>query len=154
MSRDLGPPPAIRPARPGDEERIAALARQLGYPSTAEEIRRRMEPLSGDSGHAVFVADLPDRPVAGWVHVFRLATVESDPRAEVGGLVVDEACRGKGVGRRLMERAEAWARNSGCPTVSLRSNVIRAEAHRFYLGLGYAIVKTQHAFRKTLPETE
>jgi GNAT superfamily N-acetyltransferase len=142
----------IRPFRPGDEERIAELSRQLGYPSTAEDIRRRMEPLLGDADHAVFVADLPDLPAAGWVHVFRLATVESDARAEIGGLVVDEACRRSGVGRRLMERAEAWARERNCATVSLRSNVIRDEAHRFYRELGYSVVKTQHAFRKSLRE--
>ena len=146
-------PMAIRAVLPGDEGRIADLARQLGYPSTAEQIRERMRPLLEDPGHAVFIADLPDRPVAGWIHVFRLSSLESDTRAEIGGLVVDEACRRSGVGRRLMERAEDWAREKNCAIVSLRSNVIRDGAHRFYKDLGYSVVKTQHAFRKSLRET-
>ena len=74
----------------------------------------------------------------------------TEARVEVAGLVVDEKCRGRGIGRALMGRAESWAREHGCAMVSLRSNVIRSEAHAFYQGLGYSLVKTQHAFRRKL----
>jgi GNAT superfamily N-acetyltransferase len=94
------------------------------------------------------VADLPDLKVAGWIQIFREQTVMTQARVEVAGLVVDEKYRGRGIGRALMQHAEAWAREHGCATVSLRSNVIRNEAHAFYKGLGYSLVKTQHAFRK------
>lgn len=89
--------------------------------------------------------------MAGWAHVFLLLSVQSDLRVEVAALVVDEACRGLGVGKALMRHTEEWAVEQGCAAVSLRSNVIREGAHRFYQGLGYAVVKTQHAFRKKLP---
>jgi hypothetical protein len=35
--------------------------------------------------------------------------------------------------------------------VSVRSNVIRKEAHEFYKGLGYEPTKSQFKFRKKLP---
>ena len=141
----------IRTARAGDDARIAHLAGQLGYPASEEEVRRRREGIEGDPHHRLFVADLPEVEVAGWAHVFFYPNVQSEPRVEVAALVVDEGCRGRGVGKALMARTEQWAAESGCDGVSLRSNVIRDGAHRFYRKLGYSIVKTQHAFRRKLP---
>jgi GNAT superfamily N-acetyltransferase len=76
--------------------------------------------------------------------------VESETFAELGGLVVDESHRGKGVGAILLEKVEDWARQKGCAAISVRSNIIRHEAHKFYLAQGYNHIKTQHAFRKSL----
>jgi len=66
------------------------------------------------------------------------------------GLVVDARQRRQGVGRRLVAAVEAWAARRGLELVSVRSNVARAESHPFYERLGYARVKTQHAYRKRL----
>ena len=142
---------SIRIAAPGDEPRIAELAGQLGYRCEAREVRERLKGILTDPAHRVWVADLPGTGVAGWVHLFLYKVVQSGLRVEVAALVVDEACRGRGVGKALMARTEDWARELGCHAVSLRSNVIRREAHDFYQSLGYTIVKTQNAFRKNLP---
>jgi GNAT superfamily N-acetyltransferase len=139
----------IRPASPADVECLAALAGQLGYPSTLAQIEKRLRAIADDAGHAVFVAE-QNGAMAGYLDVFVLRTVESEPRAEIAGLVVDENARSRGVGRRLMESAEEWARAQGCNVVSLRSNVIRTRAHAFYERLGYSLIKTQKAFRKQL----
>jgi len=98
----------------------------------------------------VRVAELESGRVVGWIHACASYLIESDPRAEVGGLVVDEKCRGSGVGHLLIEHAEEWARAKGLEAVYLRSNVVRKEAHRFYERLGYKNIKTQHAFLKML----
>lgn len=140
----------VRAAEPGDFSQIAELAGQLGYPSTAEEIARRLAVIEKSSEQGVFVADSGDGRIAGWVGVFVQHTVESDACVEISGLVVDESCRSRGVGLRLLERAEHWAREKGCREVRLRSNVIRDRAHPFYERHGYEHVKTQKAFRKNL----
>ena len=88
--------------------------------------------------------------MVAWLHVHAHHVVERDPRAEVGGLVVDEKYRDSGVGRLLMQQAEQWARKQGYSEVVLRSNVIRTRAHTFYESLGYTVTKTQKHFRKTL----
>jgi GNAT superfamily N-acetyltransferase len=139
----------IRLANAADAGRLAELSGQLGYPSSCGEILERLAALEREGQHAVFVAERGG-VVIGWVHVFALRTVESDPRAEIGGLVVEVAARGSGVGRALMQRAEDWARARKLAVVSLRSNIIRKEAHTFYEALGYTLAKTQHAFRKKL----
>jgi GNAT superfamily N-acetyltransferase len=140
----------VRAAEPGDFSQIAELAGQLGYSSTTEEIARRLAAMEKSFEHGVFVADSGDGRITGWVGVFVQHTVESDACVEVSGLVVDEHCRSRGVGLRLLERAEQWAREKGCGAVRLRSNVIRGRAHAFYVRHGYEHVKTQKAFRKNL----
>jgi GNAT superfamily N-acetyltransferase len=140
----------IRAARAEDFARMAELSGQLGYPSTSEEIARRLEGMQNSAEHAVFVASLADGGIGGWIGVFVSRSVEADARAEISGLVVDERHRSQGVGLRLLERAEQWAREKGCRAVGLRSNVIRDRAHVFYERNGYEHVKTQKSFRKTL----
>jgi GNAT superfamily N-acetyltransferase len=129
---------------------MAALATELGYPSTTAEVRRRLRRILKQPGHRVFVAEKLRVGVVGWAHVFVHALVEADTFAEVGGLVVDKRERGGGIGKRLMKHIETWARARGAKAVSLRSNVIRKGAHAFYQKLGYQIIKTQFAFRKDL----
>ncbi len=140
----------IRRARPDDAERLAQLSTQLGYPSLHDEVKQRLALIENAHDHAVFVAENSRGKVVGWVHVSISYLVESDPEAEIGGLVVDEAARETGVGRLLMKRAEEWAREKNLHSVYLRSNIIRKEAHEFYKRLGYSIIKTQYAFRKKL----
>ena len=71
-------------------------------------------------------------------------------RAEVNGLVVAEGQRSLGAGARLLAAAEDWARKNGCKDMSVRSNVIRDRAHKFYERHGYEHYKTQKSFRKPL----
>jgi GNAT superfamily N-acetyltransferase len=49
-----------------------------------------------------------------------------------------------------LKQAEQWAGERGCCAVSVHSNVIRKDAHRFYERLGYRVVKTQLALRRDL----
>ncbi|QES15788.1 GNAT family N-acetyltransferase [Streptomyces venezuelae] len=46
--------------------------------------------------------------------------------------------RGDGLGRELMERAVARAKQRGCALVQLTSDKRRTDAHRFYASLGFA----------------
>jgi GNAT superfamily N-acetyltransferase len=91
-----------------------------------------------------------DTGVTGWAHVSVAHLVEVGTRAELNGLIVAEGQRGLGAGARLLEAAEEWARKNACPSMSVRSNVIRERAHKFYERQGYEHYKTQKAFRKTL----
>lgn len=140
----------IRPARSKDAARLAELSSQLGYPSTAVETLQRMRKLKPASLNALFVAEDRDAGVVGWAHVSVNYLMEVGTRAELNGLIVAEGQRSRGAGARLLEAAEAWARKHGCPSMSVRSNVIRERAHKFYERQGYKHYKTQKAFRKSL----
>jgi GNAT superfamily N-acetyltransferase len=139
----------LRPARLTDAPALANLATQLGYPSSPGQVEERMTTVLDDPKHLILAA-VSGGAVVGWAHAYVCCLVESDTFAELGGLVVGESHRGKGVGAKLLEKVEEWARQKGCSAVSARSNVIRHEAHKFYAGRGYDQIKTQHAFRKGL----
>jgi GNAT superfamily N-acetyltransferase len=65
-------------------------------------------------------------------------------------LVVDEAVRSRGAGARLLDAAEAWARERGCAEMRVQSNVVRERAHTFYERHGYATIKAQYKLLKPL----
>jgi GNAT superfamily N-acetyltransferase len=140
----------VRAAAPSDAGCLAELATQLGYPSTGDDIRRRLPLVAGD-GHCLRVADLDGR-VAGWIHAVHVTLLDSDPYVEIKALVVDEGARGRRIGEALLDEVESWARQRGCSAMRVRSNVVRQRAHRFYERLGYEIVKTQRVFAKTLAD--
>ncbi|MGH9475021.1 MAG: GNAT family N-acetyltransferase [Terriglobales bacterium] len=140
----------LRRADNSDELAIAALASQLGYPSSAEQIRRRLAAMQPEEQYFFRVAENSEGRVVGWIGTCITRNAEHDPVPEISGLVVEEAARSRGVGQALVEAAEAWARGQGFAAITVRTNIIRTRAHGFYRRLGYAVVKTQHAFRKEL----
>jgi GNAT superfamily N-acetyltransferase len=143
-------PATIRPAHRRDSARISELATQLGYPSHADEIIRRLEEIQRSDESSVFVAETAEDDIAGWIGMFVFRSIAEEPRVEVSGLVVDEKQRSQGIGEKLLDRAEQWAREKGCRAIGLRCNVIRERAHIFYLRRGYEHKKTQRSFRKLL----
>ena len=133
----------IREATAADVEEIAALSGELGYPSGAEEIGRRMSTILGRDDQSVYVAEAAEGSVVGWIHVFGALRLESEPFAELGGLVVSDPHRGRGIGKLLCEQARRWASENGFRALRVRSRAEREAAHRFYERLGFRRVKTQ-----------
>lgn len=141
--------PMIRSAVEADANAIAILSGQLGYPARTAEIEDRLRRIETEGDGRVFVAEVRGT-VVGWVHVYGAHVLESPPHAEIGGLVVDEGHRGRGIGIELMTAAERWAASMSYATVRLRSNVIREAAHNFYRRSGYSETKRQAVFSKSV----
>jgi GNAT superfamily N-acetyltransferase len=139
----------IRPIRAEDAAAAAVLCTQLGYPADGAAVLARMMQIAGDAHRAVLVAYL-DGAVVGWIDLSVEYHLQSEPAALIGGLVVAEAARGRGIGRQLCKAAEEWARAQGVARLRVRSNAIRVRAHAFYLRDGYARVKTSAVVEKTL----
>jgi GNAT superfamily N-acetyltransferase len=133
-----------------DAPAVNELVSQLGYSSDVGKTETAIRAVLGSEVGDAFVAEDPEGHVIGWAHVFMVPFIESGPNAELGGLVVDEKYRGSGAGRALVEHVEAWARERGALEVSLRTNIVRDGAHKFYQHLGYEVQKTQHKFHKPL----
>ena len=125
----------IRRAVRADAPREAQLAADLGYTINSDSVDAAIDRLKSDGG-AIFVADASEH-LTGWIHVYRSHVIQTEPFAEVGGLVVDPLSRGEGIGRRLLEAAERWASANDLTLVRVRSNIVRSNAHRFYERLGF-----------------
>ncbi len=139
----------IRPARISDAATIAGLATQLGYPSRPEETEGRLRDVMSRPENVVLVAD-GDGAVVGWIHAAGSHHVETASFAEILALVVDETRRSGGIGAALVEAAAEWAGQQGFATLRVRSNVIRERAHAFYERLGFARLKSQVVFSRSI----
>jgi len=140
----------IRAAKPDDILAIGNLCSQLGYDVGGESLQRRLDQITSDSAQVLRVATNKQGDVVGWVHALPVCYLEAEIFIEIGGLVVDSSCRRLGIGQALMAAVEDWAREGGFPTIRLRSNAKRAEAHEFYRRIGYEVVKQQVTFVKDL----
>jgi GNAT superfamily N-acetyltransferase len=135
----------VRAMQDDDLPHVRQLNFQLGYSGTIKQIRSRFAGVRQQAGQELFVAHVGERLV-GWLHVQSHRSLESEPYAEIAGLIVDRDERRHGVGRALVERACAWAKDQQHATVRVRSNVNREEAAKFYPAMGFAILKTQHNY--------
>lgn len=139
----------IRDLRKSDLPAVRALLRQLGYETARAEIAGRIDDVVAATDHHAVVA-IEDAKAVGLLHVYARPALEKPREAVVQALVVDEGYRGQGVGERLMQAAEAWARTHGLDTVVLYTRVDRADAQAFYARLGYETAATSNLMRKTL----
>jgi ribosomal protein S18 acetylase RimI-like enzyme len=138
----------IRPMSEADAEAVAQLSSELGYPSDADAVRRRIL-LVDPADLLIVVVNEADVPI-GFIQGRMTRTVEAEARAHIVGLVVSSKARRAGVGRRLIAEVERWAATTDAEMVVVKSNTARGEAHEFYPAAGYEKLKTQAVYVKRL----
>ena len=78
-----------------------------------------------------------------------MLTLSAFPRvfgwtAWIEGVVTDEAVRGNGIGRALVEKAISIAKSEGFATINLSSRPHREAANTLYESMGFEIVPTNY----------
>lgn len=136
----------IRPAGQTDADALVALCGQLGYTIEKSALCHNLAMITENPYAAVFVAQAENGAVVGFIGVERRVMLESPPRVEITGLVVDAAARRQRIASRLLDTACGWGREQGVERVVLRSSSQRAEAHQFYLDYGFEVTKQQLVF--------
>ena len=132
-----------------DADAVAELSGQLGYPASSDDLRKRLQEISLTGERVAFAAELQGK-LAGWVEASIERHLQSPACVVIGGLVVRDELRGLGIGKRLCEEIEAWTRRKSIQCLRVRSQIMREDAHRFYLREGYRVVKTSLVLEKTL----
>jgi GNAT superfamily N-acetyltransferase len=140
---------AIRKATVDDAARVAELNGTLGYPFSLDVMKERLDRVLAAEARVVFVAEIANA-VVGWIEGGEQEILAVGRMGEILGLVVADSTRRHGVGRKLVEAVEEWARGRGLTGLTVRSNVIRPDSHAFYERIGFTRFKTQHAYRKSL----
>jgi len=133
----------------GDIAAVTRLAVQLGYAVDETAIGRRLDRYAGSSVHLLIVAEWGG-VIVGWAHALERPLLHEPLHAELGGLVVDEAARGTGVGSAMLGVVDAWAASRGHDGIWLHSRVERTEAHRFYPSHGFDRIKTSHVYYRSI----
>jgi GNAT superfamily N-acetyltransferase len=137
----------IRAARRDDNERVWPLTRAFATSFRPERAAfdASWAQLIGDPRTLLLVAETTEPSIVGYLlGNSHLTFFANGPVAWVEELMVDENNRRSGVGRRLMERAEEWARSTGAAYLALASR----RAGSFYLALDYE--DSAVYYRKTL----
>jgi GNAT superfamily N-acetyltransferase len=139
--------PKLRDVRPADAKQLVELIHDLGHEIDEKAIRKNLAALL-KSGETPLVATLGKR-VIGLVGINkRIAVHKPAPIGRMSVLVVADDAQDKGIGRMLVEAAEAWFRKQGCTLVEVTSNDRRTAAHAFYRHMGYE--RTSIRFAKDL----
>ena len=129
-------PITIRTATMDDAAVVANLLTQLGYPSSVHEARERIAYLQGEHDAILLATD--GRQVHGMATVHILPVIHyTGSMARVTAFVVDEACRGRGVGKTLLAAIREFAAARRVPRIEVVSGNHRPQAHAFYEGAGY-----------------
>lgn len=131
----------IREAEMKDITALSDLMNELGYETTADEMKKRFTNIQNHPDHKTFVA-VVNGQIAGMAGMTKNYSYEqNDIYVRVIALVVNHAFRKKGVGKKLMETSEAWAKEIGANAVLLNcgNREERTAARQFYQQIGYEI---------------
>jgi ribosomal protein S18 acetylase RimI-like enzyme len=140
--------PQIREGKLSDAPALAALMCELGYKTTAAEMRRRLKSILIDSRFRTFVAVMKNQ-VCGMIGTLTHASHEhNDFTGRITALVVSKNQQRSGIGRALVAAAEKDFASRKVTRVSLTTRFSREDAHQFYEALGYS--KTGFRFAKIL----
>jgi ribosomal protein S18 acetylase RimI-like enzyme len=127
----------IRSACLNDSASVAGLMSQLGYATSASEMKQRLEGILPDSDYMTFVAE-HRKEVVGVIGVGIYRYYEKNGiYGRLLALVVDEKLKGQGIGVSLVAEAERRLKERGVGSIVVNSGKQRSAAHRFYKRLGY-----------------
>lgn len=128
-------------------EQIPELLSEVGIRTSLADIHSRIAALPR---HDRILLALDGERLIGYAHLRITQDLLTNETAEVSSIVVRASERRQGVGRRLIAAAEAWARESGRARLLLRTDVIRTDAHAFYVAQGYEQASTMLEFVRDL----
>jgi len=128
----------IREARPGDEEGLFVLVRQLGhaFPPKRDAFDATIASyFAGEQPSVVlYVAEGADGPLQGYALTTIVPLLATNgPSAQLQELVVDEGARGLDVGTQLVRAVEAECERRGVTQLTVASR----RAGGFYDRLGF-----------------
>jgi GNAT superfamily N-acetyltransferase len=141
----------VRRARPDEAEAVGALV-EAAFARHVAAVGRRPAPMDDDHAARIaageqYVSDGENGDLASSV-----VLVDEADHLVVNNVAVAPGHQGRGLGRALLEFAEAEARRRGFAEVRLHTNAAMADNLLMYPKLGYAEVgrETQHGFHRVL----
>ncbi|WP_339253221.1 GNAT family N-acetyltransferase [Sporosarcina sp. FSL W8-0480] len=129
----------IRAIQPTDFNDLVELMSELGYPTTLEELTKRLELLLSHEDYEALVVVKNNR-VIGFAGVCKALAFEfTGTYIRIIAFVVSFRERRQGIGTMLLKACEDWAIQQGAVAITLNSGnrEERQPAHTFYTNNGY-----------------
>jgi aminoglycoside 6'-N-acetyltransferase I len=151
----------IRPAQASDLDQLARLCEALWPKSSAEEHSQELRLILGGKAALVltmpltiFVAEGSDGILVGFLEVDLRSHADgcnpSQPVGYIEGWYVAEDHRHRGVGRKLLAKAEDWALSHRCAEMTSDAIIDNDLSQRAHEALGYEVVDRCVHYRKKL----
>ncbi len=149
----------IRLARPSDCDQLARMHEALWPSASAEEHAQEISAILAGTFPLtmpliILVAEASDRKLVGFLEVdLRSHADGCNPARPVGyveGWYIAEDHRHQGIGQKLIQAAEDWARNQGCLEMASDTWIDNEGSQRAHEALGYEVVDRCVHYRKTL----
>ncbi|MBM0234156.1 GNAT family N-acetyltransferase [Micromonospora sp. STR1_7] len=114
------------------------LGKARDFTEVDEAYEKAFADISADPRNQLIVAE-QDAELVGCLQITYIPGLgrHGSERSLIESVRVRSDRRGQGLGRDLMTWAIDQARQRGCALVQLTTDKTRADAHRFYLGLGF-----------------
>lgn len=147
------PPYTIRRAARGDKDEWLRMRQCLWPDAPMDYLGRDLDRILADPRRAVFLAAHADGGVSAFIEVSLrdyAEGCESSPVGYIEAWYVDEIVRGQGLGGRLMNAAEDWARERGCEEVASDTWLENEMSINIHEKLGYREVDRLVHFVKRL----
>ena len=150
---------SVRLAQLLDREYLVRMRTALWPDTSAEKHDREvLALLSGTAALtmplAIFVAATNDGRAVGFLEVDLRSHADgcspAQPSGYIEGWFVAEDYRQQGVGKKLVEAAEEWARGHGCIEIGSDALIDNEISQRAHQALGYEVVDRCVNYRKTL----
>lgn len=141
--------PRVRHATVADAPALRRLINVAGHEVDDLAVVERMRDLP--EGNRVLVAEV-GASVIGFVHVSLDPSLLIGWRAQLAGFAVDPDHRGVEVEDRLLDAAEAWAREHGCSRLWVRTNGDPAAQPHVYRAHGFEDLDGQLALSRPLAD--
>lgn len=125
-----------------DLARVRTLVGQLDLSAVINEQSLYLAVLNG---HVEKIFDGDKLVGMGWIFPRQTALRR---QAVIEDMIVDEEYRGKGLGKKLMDRLIAWADQNGMEMIELTSSPRRIAANELYKKCGFVLHPTNHYLYK------
>ncbi len=143
----------VRTVRPEDHSEWLRMRKALWEDCPDDQQVREMEENRASDVDAVFVAERSGGGLCGLLEAAlrsRANGCDASPVGYIEGWYVDEDVRRGGVGRALVEAAEAWARSRGCRQMASDAELWNTISHEAHGALGYEETGRLVLFKKDL----
>lgn len=127
----------IRRYEPADDAAVAALLIEMGYSTSPQSAGRFAADFVARGDTSLLVATI-DGEIAGLIATCLVPRLdEARLSCRITDLVVATSRRRQGIGRSLVQAAEASARTAGATRLDLSTGDWRSDAHAFYESMGF-----------------
>ncbi len=121
---------------------------ELGYDFSEDQVAQNVRRLIVSRENMLLVAVDSEEKVVGFIHANNHEPVYAPPMKDIVAIAIAPEYRHHGLGSKLLNAVEEWARATGAKGVRANSDVRQKNALAFYKSLGYEYIRSIYNVRK------